>query len=116
MKANFALSLTEDGVRLFQRVSRGWAVVGEVAHADPEASAKMAALRREALAREPSGLRTKLLIPNEQIKYISLLNPIATTTEIDAALQGGQLGVDRQLTSPHGCGLGQDSCSVACPR
>lgn len=87
MKANFALSLTEDGVRLFQRVSRGWAVVGEVAHADPEASAKMAALRREALAREPSGLRTKLLIPNEQIKYISLQNPIATTAEIDAALQ-----------------------------
>ena len=87
MKANFALSLTEDGIRLFQRVPRGWVIVGEVAHSDTDAASQMATLRREALAREPSGLRTKLLIPNEQIKYLSLANPIATTAEIDAALE-----------------------------
>ncbi|MDW4496975.1 hypothetical protein R5H30_03195 [Sulfitobacter sp. D35] len=72
MKPSFALSLSFDGIRLLHRAAGGWRVVGEV---DPEAAdlaGELAALRRSAAAIEPGGVRCKLLIPNEQIRYLTI--------------------------------------------
>lgn len=87
MKPNFALSLSFDGIRLLHRVASGWHLVGEVALDAPDRDAELAMLRRTALALDPMGLRTKLLIPNEQIKYLSLDTGHATPQDVVAALE-----------------------------
>ncbi len=59
------------GIRLLHRAAGGWRVVGEVALDAPDMTAELAVLRRTATALDPSGLRTKLLLPNAQIKYLT---------------------------------------------
>ncbi len=39
-------------------------------------------------ALEPGGIRSKLLLPNDQIKYISLDSPRLTEADVRAALAG----------------------------
>lgn len=82
MTPNFALSLSFEGIKLLHRVTGGWHLVGEVAIDDPELSDKMGMLRRTALALDPQGLRSKILLPNEQIKYLPIDNPRASEDEI----------------------------------
>lgn len=72
MKPNFALSLSFEGIRLLHRAAGGWRVVGEVALDAADMPAELAVLRRTATALEPGGLRTKLLLPTEQIKYLTI--------------------------------------------
>lgn len=72
MKANFALSLSFDGIRLLHRAAGGWRHVGEVSVDDPHLSDSLATLRGTALGLEPSGLRTKLILPSSQIKYVTI--------------------------------------------
>ena len=75
MKPNFALSLSFDGIRLLHRAAGGWRIVGDV-HLDTEdLAAELAVLRKTATALEPGGLRSKLLLPNEQIKYLVIDTP-----------------------------------------
>ena len=88
MASNFALSLASDGMRLLHRVDGGWALVGEVAGGSADIASALAALRRKAERLEPSGLRTKLLIPNGQIKYVAIDGNRAGDDEIRAALEG----------------------------
>ena len=75
MKPNFALSLSFDGIRLLHRAAGGWRVVGDVALDSPDMAGELAVLRKTASALDPSGVRTKLLLPNEQIKYLSIETP-----------------------------------------
>jgi len=75
MKANFALSLSFDGILLLHRAAGGWRRVGEVSLEDPQIRASLDGLRQKALALEPDGLRTKLLIPTGQIKYLTIDTP-----------------------------------------
>ncbi len=75
MKPSFALSLSFDGIRLLHRAAGGWRVVGDVALDAEDMSAELAVLRRTATALEPGGVRTKVLLPNEQIKYLSIETP-----------------------------------------
>jgi hypothetical protein len=72
MKPDFALTLSFEGISLLRRVSNGWALVGDVALDAADLRAALSALRSEADALSPQGGQVKLVIPNEQIKYLSI--------------------------------------------
>lgn len=74
MKPAFALDLDNDAVRLLSRSDAGWLEVGRAALSTPDLDAEMTALRERAAALAPSGLVTKLILPQSQILY----------TEVDA--------------------------------
>ncbi|SIT81777.1 hypothetical protein SAMN05421665_1330 [Yoonia rosea] len=88
MITNFALSLSLDGIELLHRVPRGWRPIGRVDVASKTLEEDLSALREKALLIEPDGLRTKLVIPLDQIKYIALDGTRATEDDIHAALDG----------------------------
>jgi hypothetical protein len=72
MKPNFALSLSFEGIRLLHRAADGWRVVGDVGLDSADLAGELAVLRTKASDLSVGGVRTKLIIPNDQIKYISL--------------------------------------------
>ena len=72
MKPNFALSLSHEKIRLLHRVVAGWQLVGEVDTEAPDIADQLALLRSTATALDPGGLRCKLVIPDELIKYLSI--------------------------------------------
>lgn len=92
MKPNFTLSLSFDGIRLLHRTSGGWQLVGEVALDSADLAAELAVLRKTATALEPGGLRSLLLIPDAQIKYLTLdtpdMDPAARRAAAADALEG----------------------------
>jgi hypothetical protein len=91
MKPNFALTLSFDGIGLLHRAASGWHVVGEVALDVDDLAADLAVLRRTAVQLDSAGLRSKLVIPNEQIRYLSLPAPakgIDVAEHVTAALDG----------------------------
>lgn len=88
MKPNFALSLSFDGIRLIHRSGTGWTIVGDVALDSPDMAGELAMLRKTALALDPAGLRTKVLIPNDQIKYLALDTTRATEDDVKHKLDG----------------------------
>lgn len=88
MTPNFALSFSTDGIRLLHRVPGGWHLAGEVPFESDDLAAELAVLRRTALALEPQGLRCKLLLPNDQIKYIAIDRTTTTDGDIQQALEG----------------------------
>ncbi|MTJ04069.1 MAG: hypothetical protein FH759_05155 [Sediminimonas qiaohouensis] len=81
MKPNFALTLSFDGIGLLHRVPSGWHLVGEVGLSSDDLAGELAVLRRTAQRLDSSGLSCKLVIPNEQIRYLT----IDTPDEDDAA-------------------------------
>src|SRR6056297_1506496 len=86
MKPNFALSLSFDGIRLLHRAGpSGWHLVGEVALDCDDLSADLAALREKAAALDASGLSCKLIIPDDQIRYLDLPANSAPYGDYDAA-------------------------------
>ena len=80
MKSNFALSLSFEGIRLLHRAAGGWRLVGDVSLDAADMAADLALLHDKALLLEPAGLRTKILLPAEQIKYLTI-----ETEEMDDA-------------------------------
>lgn len=88
MKPNFALSLSFDGLRLMHRIEGGWELVGEVALDDADLTGALARLRAagQSLSAEP--MATKLLLPNEQIKYLSIDSTRTSEADVLAALDG----------------------------
>ncbi len=91
MKPNFALSLSFDGIKLLHRAAGGWREVGEVAVTADDLGAELAMLRKTAASLEPGGVRTKLIIPASQIKYLTIetagLSDAARRKEAEAALE-----------------------------
>ncbi|MGC3936485.1 hypothetical protein ACOTTU_01630 [Roseobacter sp. EG26] len=88
MKPNFALSLSLEGVRLLLRAAGGWRLVGEVMPSTSGFEDELAVMRKTATALAPDGLRCKLVIPNEQIRYLTIQTPGMTPLERrDAARQ-----------------------------
>lgn len=77
MRPNFALSLSHDAILLLHRAAAGWYVVGEADPALPDLSQDLADLQRKAKALVPNGLRCKIVIPNDQIRYLSVDTPDA---------------------------------------
>lgn len=109
MKSNFALSLSYEGIRLLHRAAGGWRVVGAVPLNAPDLAGDLATLRTTAARLESSGLRTKVLLPNEQIKYLTVdtpdMNDAARVRATKLALDGATpYGVDALAfdTSPDG--------------
>lgn len=72
MKPNFALSLSYEGIRLLHRVADGWRLVGDVGLDSADLNADLVQLRETANTLETDGITTKLIVPNDQIRYLSL--------------------------------------------
>ena len=62
-------------------------MVGDVAIEPEKMAAELAILHKTAAALEPGGVRCKLLIPNEQIKYLTLETENLTDAELDEAVR-----------------------------
>ncbi|MEO9685537.1 MAG: hypothetical protein ABJF76_17810, partial [Tateyamaria sp.] len=76
MKPNFALSLSFDGIRLLHRAAGGWHFIGEVSVSDPNLSDALADLLQDGhVAKTRKRLRSKLIIPDAQIKYLTIDTP-----------------------------------------
>jgi len=91
MKPNFALTLSFDGIGLLHRAATGWHLVGEVALDTADLAADLSVLRRTAVQLDSAGLRSKLVIPNEQIRYLNLPAPakdVDIVAHVTAALDG----------------------------
>ena len=71
MKPNFALTLSFEGIGLLHRAFPGWHLVGEIDLDNSDLLGDLNRLREKAIALDPSGLRSKLVIPNDQIKYLN---------------------------------------------
>ncbi len=84
---NFALSLSSEGVRLLHRTPDGWTFVGAVSPEAADLAGDLAALRSQALALDPDGLRTRIIIANDQIRYLTL-DGAASEARVRAALDG----------------------------
>ena len=72
MKPNFALSLSFDGIRLLHRAAGGWHLVGEVPVTSPDLTGDLTGLRKAGMKVKTKRLRTKLIIPDDQIRYLSV--------------------------------------------
>lgn len=92
MKPNFALTLSFEGIGLLHRTYAGWHLVGEVKLDVADLAADLAALAAKARALDPTGLRSKVVLPAEQIKYLALETADREVGAIDgqvrAALDG----------------------------
>lgn len=86
MKTNFAITLSFDGIQLLHRAAGGWRRVGTIAPDVENLTEALEGLRQQALLLEPSGLVTKLLLPNDQIKYLTIdTKDMSATKRFDAA-------------------------------
>ena len=86
MKPNFALSLSFDGIRLLHRAAGGWHRVGEVSVSDPALADALSDLRRTGDALGSGPLTCKLIIPDEQIRYLAIETPgLDAAARTDAA-------------------------------
>lgn len=89
MKPNFALNLSFDGIGLLHRVPAGWHLVGEVSLEAEDLNGALAVLLETGKQIDRSGVRTKIVLPEEQVKYITLeSDPHAGEREVRLALDG----------------------------
>lgn len=72
MKPAFALSLSFDGITLLHRAAGGWRRVGSAALESDDLSGELAKLRAKAEELEPGRVRSKLILPTEQVRYLSI--------------------------------------------
>lgn len=72
MKPGFALSLSLEGIALLHRAADGWRVIGEVSLDAPDLTSVLETLRQRAIEIDPRGPLCKLVIPNDQIRYLDV--------------------------------------------
>jgi hypothetical protein len=72
MKPNFALSLSFEGIRLLLRAAEGWRLVDAVSLDSADLVGDLAQLEAKARELGEESVTSKLIIPNDQIKYITL--------------------------------------------
>jgi hypothetical protein len=72
MKPNFALSLSFEGIRLLLRAAEGWRLVDAVSLDSADLVGDLALLEAKARELSEETVTSKLIIPNDQIKYITL--------------------------------------------
>ncbi len=97
MKPDFALSLSFEGISLLYRVEGGWHLLGEAALTSETLGADLEALRDKAESIGGKGFRTKLVLPNEQIKYLSL-----STGKIALPAREAAVAAELEATTPYG--------------
>lgn len=110
MKPSFALSLSFEGIDLLHRADDGWRAVGRVAFEDEDLGTALTGLREQALLLSPEGITSKLILPEDQIKYVSVPVGKAPAAEHEslahAAIEGttpyalADLAIDWQLNGP----------------
>ncbi len=92
MKPNFALTFTSDSIGLLHRTARGWLEIGVTPFDAPDLAEALSYLRRSALGLAPHGVATKLVLPDDQILYLTLDAPgpsdTAREAQIRRALEG----------------------------
>ena len=87
MKPDFALSLSFDGITLLHRTKLGWNIIGTAKLDSAALESDVAGIRRKALSLDSRADNVKLVIPNEQIKFIKLLRPDgAQSNDIEAVI------------------------------
>ena len=87
MKPDFALSLSFDGITLLHRTKPGWNIIGTAKLDSAALKSDVADIRRKALSLDSRADNVKLVIPNEQIKFIKLLRPDgAQSNDIEAVI------------------------------
>ena len=87
MKPDFALSLSFDGITLLHRTKPGWNIIGTAKLDSAVLESDVADIRRKALSLDSRADNVKLVIPNEQIKFIKLLRPDgAQSNDIEAVI------------------------------
>ncbi|MDX2482894.1 MAG: hypothetical protein QNK42_04460 [Pseudodonghicola sp.] len=125
MKPGFALSLSFEGISLLHRAAGGWRRVGDVTLDVPDLTVALKDLRDKALRLQPEGLSCKLIIPNDQIRYLTLETGRdegeARRTKVRAALDGAtpyavndlvfDISVEGQLT--HVAAVARDTLAEA---
>ncbi|PCJ05464.1 MAG: hypothetical protein COB16_15640 [Rhodobacteraceae bacterium] len=72
MKPGFALSLSPDGISLLHRAAGGWRLVGSVELESSDLAAALANLRAQAEQLDPGPISCKLIIPNSQVRYLTV--------------------------------------------
>lgn len=70
MKPNFALTLSFEGIGLLHRAFPGWHMVDEVSLNEPDLADALADLRAKAEGLDSNPIRVKLVIPNDQIRFL----------------------------------------------
>lgn len=85
MKPDFALTFTAEGIALVHRASAGWVRVGTVTLGDADMADALAAMRQRAYSLSKTPL-CKLVIPNDQIKYLSIRTGEAPEDAVREAL------------------------------
>jgi hypothetical protein len=92
MRPNFALSLSYSGIQLLQRQAAGWGRVGDVDIGSADLAGDLAALKDKAIALGNGPVETKLIIPDDQIKYLTVdatgLDKDALQVAVLSALDG----------------------------
>ncbi len=72
MTSDLALTLSFEGIGLLTRVPGGWHLLGEVGLDSPDLVGDLAQLRAQAVAVGGEDFATTLVLPNDQIKYLTL--------------------------------------------
>ncbi|MEL7090369.1 MAG: hypothetical protein AAFN94_01415 [Pseudomonadota bacterium] len=92
MKPQFAISLSFQGIRLLRRAAGGWRRVGDVAVSTADLNGALSALREAALSKSEGPLRTMIILPDDQIKYLTVhtgdISDTARRTAAKQALDG----------------------------
>ena len=91
MKPDFALSLSFEGIGLLYRQNSSWANVGYVDLAAENLPEQLEQLNSKGQRVSGQPLRSKIVIPNEQIRYIVVVyteQEVATSLQVEAALTG----------------------------
>lgn len=70
MKPKFALSLSFEGISLLCRVKNGWHRLGDASLTSDDLGAELEVLRAMAVGIDGPEFRSKLILPNDQIKYL----------------------------------------------
>ncbi|MDG2405240.1 MAG: hypothetical protein P8M25_09890, partial [Paracoccaceae bacterium] len=91
MKPDFALSLSFEGISLLYRQNSSWANVGYVNLAAENLAEQLEQLNSKGQRVSGGPLRSKIVIPNEQIRYIVVVyteQEAASSLQVEAALTG----------------------------
>ena len=92
MKPDFALNFSHEGAELLQRGASGWSRLGAVRFDQPDLDKALGDLRASASELAPDGLLTKLVIPNAELRYVTVLAPGPTDEarrlQIEAEIEG----------------------------
>ncbi len=100
-----------EGIALLQRSSPGWELVGEASPESPTLGQEMKALREAAEKLAPGQATFKIVIPNEQIRYVTVpagrADPVSRQQTVAMALDGqtpyslDELATDSAVSGQH---------------